>query len=73
MKSKVLAIIIFVVLGAASAFSVYSSSDRIQSEYDKNISMARKNAKDDIPYVSIDYYKKAFSIKMMMKKFIRNT
>lgn len=63
MKSKVLAIIIFVVLGAASAFSVYSSSDRIQSEYDKNISMARKNAKDDIPYVSIDYYKKAFSIK----------
>ena len=63
MKSKVLAIVIFVVLGAAAAFNVYSSSDRIQSEYDNNISMARKNAKDDIPYVSIDYYKKAFSIK----------
>lgn len=63
MKIRILSIIAFFVIGVFAIFTVYKSQNQTQVDYENYINLARENAENDIPYVSMEYYKKAFAIK----------
>lgn len=63
MKARIISIVLFVLLGGATLFVVLTSQGKLEQEYNNYIKTARENAKNGIPYVAIQNYKKAFDIR----------
>lgn len=63
MKIKLVSIIVLVFMGCFAFYCAYSSQNEIINEYNNYLNLARENAENDIPYVSLEYYRKAFAIK----------
>lgn len=63
MKVRILAIFLVIIAGLAAAIYAIRANLSVKQEYNSYIAHAEANAEKDIPYVSAQWYQRAFSVR----------
>lgn len=63
MKMKIFAVLLLLIAGGFVAVMLFQGREATKAAYDTAVTAARENAKNGIPYIAVENYKKAFQIK----------